>query len=174
MKRISLAFVGLLILSSVALGQSNSDNLAKLTKTLDEKIEKEKPGWIHHSITPIEGSRNIIIEQWQSGDVTIKVAVVEYGVPGDAVVALKEFKTQLKIEENASAVNRKTAVRLIKEDLPELGDEGFAWDIRGSEAAAFRKGSYLVFVSIAQPLYRTDVSLSREFARYVADVIPAL
>ncbi len=173
MRIISITFVGFLLLSSVALGQDKSDKLAKLTKTLHEKIEKEKPGWIHRSITPMEGSKNVIIEQWESGDVTIKVAVTEYDAEGDAVFALKEFKTQLKTEENASAMNGKTDVRLIKDDLPELGDEGFSWDIRGAEAAAFRKGSFLVFVSIAQPLDRTDIWLSKEFAKYVSDVIPA-
>ena len=174
MKIISIAFVGFLLLSSVALGQDKSDRLAKLTKTLHEKIEKEKPGWVHRSVTPMDGSKNVIIEQWQSENVIIKVAVTEYDTQDDAVFALKKFKTQLKIEEQASTMNRKTEVRLIKDDLPGLGDEGFgfSWDIRGAESAAFRKGNLLVFVSIAQPFDRTDVWSSKEFAKYVADVIP--
>src|ERR1043165_5762062 len=126
MKKISISFFGLLLVSSVVLGQSDNDRLARLTKTLQEKIEKEKPGWTHHSLTPIEGSKNVIVEQWGSGDLTINVAVTEYDVPIDAVFALREFKTQLKTEENASLTNRKTALHLVKEDLPELGDEGFA------------------------------------------------
>lgn len=173
MKRILIAVVGLSLLSSVALGQGNSDALAKLTKALHEKIGKEKPNWTHRSITPIEGSKNVIVEQWESGDLTIKVAVTEYGVSSDAAFAMKEFRKQLKTEENAAAINGKPALRLIKEELPELGDEGFAWDIRGSEAAAFRKGHFLVVISLGRPLYRTDVWSSKEFAKYVSDVIPA-
>ncbi len=144
-----------------------------MSDKLVKKIGKEKPEWIHRSITPIEGSKNVIIEQWESGGVTVKVAVTEYDAQRDAVLALKEFKTQLKTEEDASALNGKPDVHLIKDDLPELGDEGFAWDIRGSEAAVFRKGNFMVFVSIAQPPDRTDVKVSKEFAKYVADVLPA-
>lgn len=69
-------------------------------------------------------------------------------------------------------VQPKTDFRLVKDDLPFLGDGGFTWDVLGSEAAAFRKDNYLIFVSVPlRPHDYKEMRLSRQFAERVAEVL---
>lgn len=172
MKKIAVGFFSLLLLTGTTQAQTESEKLAKLPKVLIEKIGNDMPGWAHQSITPIEGSKNVIVEQWESGAVTVKVAVTEYKTNDEAFQALNEFKNQLKTEEDATIVRGKTDFRLVKENLPVLGDGGFTWDIRGSDATAFSKQNLLVFVSIAsRPKAYKEAGLSKEFAAQVADVL---
>ncbi len=44
--------------------------------------------------------------------------------------AFKEFKSNLRIEEQATSRSRGKQVHLIKEDLSTLGDEGYVSDVR--------------------------------------------
>ena len=171
MKKISLGLFVLLLITISVNAQDISEKLAKVPKALQEKVGQEEPGWIHSSITPIEGSKNVIIEQWESSGVAIRVRVTEYDAQRDAVLALKEFKSQLKTQEDAAAARGKADFHLVREDLSELGDGGFTWDIRGSEAVAFRKQNFLVFVNIARPEGYNDVRLSKEFARRVVEAL---
>lgn len=151
--------------------KADHEKLAKLPPLLKAKIAKEMPEWIHRSIEPMEGSSNVIIEQWESGEVSIKVAVTQYDTDDEASDALRDFKQQLKVEEDATRAKGRAEFRLIKETLPFLGDGGFAWDVKGAEAAVFRKSSFLVSVSIARPEHHYDLSLSKVFAFHVAEVL---
>jgi len=101
------------------------------------------------------------------------VAVNEYDTEETAVAALKDFRRQLKSEQDATAARRKTNFRIIKGDLPDLGDGGFIWDTIGSDAAAFKKKNFLVFVSVVGPREYNDTVLSRLFAQHVAEALAA-
>ena len=82
------------------------------------------PGWTHRSVTPIEGSKNVIVDQWEAGNVIVRVAVNEYDTEESAAAALKDFRKRLKSEQDVTAARRKTNFRIIKDDLPDLGDGG--------------------------------------------------
>jgi hypothetical protein len=125
-------------------------------------------------VTPIAGSKNVIVDQWETGNVIVKVAVNEYQTEESAVAALKDFRKQLKSEQDATAARRKTNFRLIKDDLPDLGDGGFVWDFRGSDAVAFRKKNYLASVSVFGPWEYKDTVLGKLFAQHVAEALTAL
>ena len=172
MKRIVTLLLSILLLVGAAQAQAQSDRLVKISAELREKIGKEFQGWSQRTIKPIEGSENVSIEQWESGDMIIKVAITEYKAKDDAIKALKDFRFHLTTEENAKKARGKTDFRLVKDELPALGDGGFIWDFLGSEAAAFRRENYLVFVSIPRrPQGYSESRLSRLFAERVADVI---
>jgi hypothetical protein len=171
MKKISIAMFGLILFVTSSQAQANSEKLTKLTKLLEDKIEGTMPGWTHRSVKPIEGSTNVIVELWESGNVNVKVAVLEYPSDKDAGAGLYDFKRQLEVEE-LGAAQRNRNLHLIKGDF-ELGDEGFIWDIMGSDAVAFRRNSFLVFVSTVGPREYKDVFLSKQFAYYVAAVLAA-
>jgi hypothetical protein len=171
--------VALVVLSLVLLGaaqaqsdqeQKDLDELANIGKSLEEKISKEMPGWTHHSIEPIQGSQRVIIQQWELGDIVVKIAITKYRKLEQAERAFKEFKSHLRIQEEA-ARSRGKALRLVKEDLSTLGDEGFVSDVMGSEAVAFRKGQFLVNVSVPRPYNNKDGFFSRKFAEHVAKVL---
>ena len=170
MKRLFPFFVALVVLLGSIQAQTHSDKLDRLAKRLQEKIEKDVSGWNHRSITPIEGSKDIIVEQWETGNLIVRVSVIEYAEEEDAQAALKDFRRHLEIEEQAAA-RRKVTLRKIKGELPDLGDGGFLWDTLGSDAAAFRSKNFLVFVSVTGPPNYNDTVLSKRFAKYAADAL---
>src|SRR5437588_12799571 len=106
MKRIGIVIIFFLLVYAFAQGQGDSDKSAKVRKSLKEKIGKEMPGWTHCSIEPFEGSQGVIIQQWELGDIIVKIAVTEYPKEEDAARAFKEFKSHLTTEEQATAKNR--------------------------------------------------------------------
>jgi hypothetical protein len=170
MKKLSVGFVALLLFLGSAQAQRHSERLDRLSKILGDKIVAGMPGWSHRSIEPIEGSKSVIVEQWEASNVIVRVAVIEYDTEESAVAALKDSRDRLKAEEDNSAA-RKKHLRLIKGDLPELADGGFIWDARPSDAVAFRKKDLLMFVSVTGPREYNDTALSRLFAQRVADVL---
>jgi len=93
-----------------------------------------------------------------------------YPSDSESVRVLQDTKKQLLVEENATS-GKKGAVQLIKETLPFLGDGGFAWNIKGSEAVLFTRRNFLVSVSIVRPEHHYDVGLSKSVAKHVSDVI---
>jgi len=166
MKKLSIAVFILFLLLGTAQSQTHSEKLGKLKEILNHKIGSDMPGWTHRSVTPIEGSKNVIVDQWEAGNVIVKVAAVnEYDTEESAVAAYNNFRKPLKSEQDATASRRKTNVRIIKDDLPDLSDGGFIWDIRGSDAAVFKKKNFLASVSVVGPSDHHDTVLSRLFAR---------
>ena len=173
MKKLSIGMFVIVLLTGAVQAQRNSEKLAKLKQILTDKIGGNMPGWTHRSVTPIEGSKNVIVDQWETGNVIVRVAVNEYDTEESAGAALKDFRKQLKSEQDATAARRKTNFRLIKDDLPDLGDSGFVWDFRGSDAVVFRKKNFLASVSVFGPWEYKDTVLSKLFAQHVADALTA-
>ena len=124
-------------------------------------------GWTYRSVQPTQGSSGVIIQQWQLNDIIVKVAITRYQTQADAEDAFKRFKDRLRIEEQATSKNRGRQVHLIKENSLNVGDEGFVRDIRGSEAVAFRKGKFIVNVSVPSPQKNKDIFFSRKFAQHI-------
>ena len=171
MKKLSIGLLVMLLLTGAVQAQRNSEKLDKLKQSLTDKIGDNMPGWTHHSVTPIEGSKNVIVDQWEAGNVIVRAAVNEYDTEESAAAALKDFRKRLKSEQDTTASRGKPNFRLIKDDLPDLGDGGFLWDVRGSDAVAFRKKNFLAFVSVVGPWDYKDTVLSRLFAQHVADAL---
>lgn len=173
MKKIGVLVVLSLVLFVTAQAQSDQersdlDELANIGKLLKEKISKEMHGWTYHAIQPIEGSQLVVIQQWEQGDIVVKIAITEFRKLDRAEQSFKDFRALLKIQEQASARNQHKELHLIKEELSTLGDEGLVTDVRGSEAVAFRKGRYIVDVSVVRPESNKDVFFARKFAEHVA------
>lgn len=162
--------VALLITLGTVHAQSESEELAKTGDSVKREVSKQMQGWTYRSVQPTQGSAGVIIQQWYLNDIIVKVAITRYQNPSDAESAFQQFKTQLKLEEQA-ARNRGRQVRLIKEDSLQVGDEGFVWDVRGSEAVAFRKGKLIVNVSVPSPQKNKDIFFSRKFAQHVMKAI---
>ena len=163
--------VALVVLLGNAQAQSDPDELVRVKGSVKEKVSKEMQGWTYRSIEPIQGSTGVIIQQWQLNDIIVSVAVTRYQKEALAESALQQMKAQLRVEENARSKNQGKPFRLIKEESKAWGDEGFVWDIRGSEAVAFRKGRFIVNVSVPQPQPNQDVFFSRKFAEHVVKAL---
>lgn len=171
MKKLSIGALVMTLLLGTVQAQTQSEKLDKLKEILTNKMGRNMPGWTHRSVTPIEGSKNVIVDQWEAGNVIVRIAVNEYETEESAVAALKDFRKQLKSEQDATAARRKIDFRLIRDDLPDLGDGGFVWDVRGSDAVVFRKKNFLASVSVFGPREYNDTVLSKLFAQRVAEVL---
>ena len=165
--RLMIIGVALVCLLGVIQAQSDSDELIKIKESVKENVSKEMHGWTYRSTEPIQGSRNVIIQQWQVNDIIVSVAVTRYENAALAQNAFARFKAHLTVEEKARTKNEGKPLHLIKEESNDLGDEGFVSDDRGSEAVAFRKGRFIVNVSVPQPANNKDVFFSRQFAHHV-------
>src|SRR5258706_5462689 len=159
--------VALVVLLGNAQAQSDPDELARVKDSVKDTVGKEMQGWTYRSIDPIQGSKGVIIQQWQLNDIIVSVAITRYEKEAQAVSAFQDSKAHLRVEENARTKNQGKPFRLIKEESKAWGDEGFVWDIRGSEAVEFRKGRFIVNVSVPQPQTNQDVFFSRKFAEHV-------
>jgi uncharacterized Fe-S cluster-containing radical SAM superfamily enzyme len=168
--RFAIGLITSFLMCTVVLGQANEET-SKLSRDLKDKISKAMPGWVSRSIEPITGSKNVTVQHWGLGNIIVKIAITEYETPARVEEALKNFKSQLKTQERATTKSRGRQYHIIKEDLPMLGDSAFALDIRGSEAVAFKKGRFLVNVSVVTPENNTDVFFSRKFAEHVAKAL---
>jgi len=170
MKRIAVGVFLLFSLCAIAQAQAVSSQLMAISDELKDKITKEMPGWAYRSIEPIEGSKNTIIQHWELGNMAVRIAVIQYDSESRATEFFNDGKYHLRLEEKAAA-SRGRELHLIKGDLPGGGTEAFTWDIRGSEAVAFRNGSFLVFVSLVRPEPNNDAHFSRVFAAHTASVL---
>jgi len=163
--------VALLIALGTVHAQSDSDEMDKLKHSVKKVVGKEMEGWTYKSVQPTQGSSGVVIQQWQLNDIIVKVAITRYEKQKDAEDAFKQFKAHLRVEEQATSKNRGKSVHLIKEDSSAVGDEGFVWDIRGSEAVAFRRGKFIVNVSVPSPQKNKDVFFSKKFAQHVVKAL---
>ena len=166
MKPLMICIAAILMLGAVQ-AQADPDDLTPVKESLKEKVGKTMEGWTYRSIEPIQGSRGVIIQQWRLNDIIVSVAVIRYEKEAQAENAFRYAKDQLKREEEATSKSRRKTIRLIKEDSIALGDEGFVSDVRGSEAVAFRKGRFLVNISVPEPHNNKDVFFSKKFAEHV-------
>ena len=169
--RLVIVSVALACLLGLIQAQSDSDELIKIKESVKENVGKQMHGWTYRSIEPIQGSRNVIIQQWQLNDIIVSVAVTRYDSEARAQDFFQRFKEHLRVEENARSKNEGKPFRLIKEDSNDWGDESFVQDVLGSEAVAFRKGRFIVDVSVPQPSNNKDVFFSRQFAHHILKAI---
>lgn len=153
--RIVLLFI-LLITGSLSLNlkaQSQSAELSRITDNLTRSVKEQMPGWTHTSVTPIEGGRDVTIDQWSSEDKTVRVIIISYASSQEAVRRLQEFVRDVKAEQQAT----------------DVGEEEYSWDTRGS--TVFRKRNITVTIHVNEQALKDDKKPSKQFARLVADAL---
>jgi hypothetical protein len=179
MKRAQIAsFAAMMLLglsSSVRTQESLSPQLAAARSSVEREIQEKMPGWVRRPVTPIAGSGNTIIDQWELGDFVVKIAIEMRPSQQEAEEGFDKGKQQLKVEEDARRSRGRSDFRLIKEKLTDVGQDGYTWeDAYESEAAAFRENNLIVYVSVVRPTHNQDKTFSKEFARHVAKALRSM
>jgi hypothetical protein len=160
----SLLFLVLLL----SPGKTSSQSSIEL-KTVGENIINFIQ-WKYESVPPItisadlivQPTTDVILQQWNFEDQSVRIAVVSHGSVGDAVEEMQNL-----------------AARGERGLFQELGDEDVTW---GRGTVSFRKRNLTVNVSAVITKPTVDVSeagkhdpderkLSKEFARLVAKAI---
>jgi hypothetical protein len=146
--------------------------LAEARSALRHVMSRRLPGWEHKIITPIQGSKRIITDQWERDGRGVRISVVQFDSPERAEKVFKDSRADLEREERAARAHGRPEFKLILEELPDVGDAGFIKNAVTSVAAAFRKGNLTVHISVYAPGSKDEKTLSRELAYLVARAIP--
>jgi hypothetical protein len=151
---------GLLLLLCFRPVFAPQDYTARLDSVLEKvksDLAEKKPEWKHRSIEPIEGSRNVSVNNWEDdrGQI-VRVSISACGSAESAAEPMRRFSSESRTLDR----------------LPELGDGGYSWGMGGSNIC-FRKGDLTVWVSTGVTNLKEAVKLSQEFARLVEAAIPA-
>jgi len=132
--------------------QADTTNLdAALTKVRNY-LSQKRPDWKHEAVEPIQGSRNVSVNNWVFADRILRVSIMGYRSNDEAIAAMRHF-----------AAEEKTLDR-----LPDLCDGGYSWG-RGGSNIACRKGDVTIWVSNSVTNLRQSVALTQEFATLIAE-----
>lgn len=127
------ALILLLCMGQTSFGQRRFSDLSKVAEAIEQKVHTAAPEWKCHVVEPvtIDGAdtSKVTIRQWSSEKQNVRVAIIRHQSEEEAATTLRQFAL------DKSANGR----------VPGLGDEGFAWGIRGS--IAFRLGNITVYVT---------------------------
>jgi hypothetical protein len=172
----SLAAMMLLGLSSrVRAQESLPPQLAAARESVEREIRDKAPGWVRTPVTPMAGSADTIIDQWELGDFVVKVVIEMRASQEAAAEGFDKGKKHLKVEEDARRSRGRSDFRLIKEKLTDVGQDGYTWeDAYESVATAFRENNLIVYVSVVRPTHNKDKTLSKEFARHVGKALRSM
>lgn len=143
--------------------------LAAARSVVEREVSERLAGWTHKTVTPMEGSSDLVIDQWHSGKRIVRVALALRGSEEAAARELKDLKSQLEIEDKSLKARGKQA--RLKDALPDLGNGGLAWDVFGADAVAFKKNLFLVYVTVKNPEEEGDKQMSREIAKLIDKVL---
>jgi hypothetical protein len=140
----------------VSAAQDYGARLDSALEKIKSYLAEKKPEWKHRAIVPIEGSRNVSVNNWESEGKILRVSILAYGSEEDALESMKRFSSE-----------ERTLDR-----LPELGDGGYAWGPGGSNIC-FRKGDLTIWVGTGVVNLKEAVNLSREFAPQIEAALSA-
>lgn len=179
MKRMLISSIAAIILVALPPGLKAQEGVPPQLLAAREAVEREindrAPGWVRTPVPPMEGSRNVVIDQWELGDFVVKVTIAAHESQEEAVESVKKGKHHLEVEEEATRARGRSDFRLIKEELPDVAEGRYTWeDAYGATAAAFRISNLTVYVSVVRPEANKDDKLSKEFAKHVAKALRSL
>ncbi len=138
-----------------------------LAEAVAKAIQEKFPDWKRTSVPPINKnesnkfSEEVIIDQWKSDVVIVKVAILIHPSKQDAQQALKEFTAGVKASER----------------LQDVGNDAYAWG--GAESVAFRKGRYTTYISTVpiefseevETIAPTDIPKKTKFSKTFAQIV---
>jgi hypothetical protein len=179
MKRaLAISFAAMILfgLSAAARAQEGlPPQLVAARSSVERELQDKMPGWVRTPVTPMAGSADTVIDQWELGDFAVKVVIEMRPSQQEAEESFEKGKQHLKVEEDATRARGRSDFRLIKEKLTDVGKDGYTWeDAYESTAAVFRENNLIVYVSVVRPTRNKDKTLSKEFARHVAKALRSM
>ena len=144
----------LLFVSAASAAQDYTARLDVVLEKIKTHLSEQKPEYKHRSIEPIQGSRNVSVNNWESDGQIVRVSIIAYGSANEAAQSMLRFSDIRTLER-----------------FPDLGDGGYSWGMGGSDVC-FRKGDLTVWISISTSNLEQAVKTVQEFAKQIAGAIP--
>lgn len=114
-----LVFAVGLLLTLVTAAPATQDYISRLDTVLAQiktHLAEQKPEWKHRSIEPMQGSRNVSVNNWELDDQVLRVSIIAYGSAEQAAETMRRFSSETRTLDR----------------FPDLGDGGYSWGIGGS------------------------------------------
>lgn len=124
--------LGLLLLAALGvpvIAQTDAE-LESVDEKLIRHLETKMPGWQHRRVNPIEGSKKVIINHWQTSTRVVTISIVRYD---SAVKAQETMQPFIKYMRQ-------------KEELKGFGADAYAWGY-GLSNIMFRRGRFVISLS---------------------------
>jgi hypothetical protein len=144
---VAVVFFTVFLISAAAHQQTDLDQVGD---KLSRYIAVQMPGWQHKRGTPIQGSKDVVVETWTFPNRVVKISMMRSQSVEDARERLMKFAQE------------ETDAR----ELKGFGDQAYSWGNEGSNII-FRKGKYTLYVTTIADVYRDADApgLSREQKR---------
>ena len=110
--------------------QNDPLEIEKVAGKLEQVLKVKMQGWKHNRGEPFVKNENVLLDYWYSSNRVVKISVIPHNSAAEAREALQRF---VRYDRE-------------KEELKDLGDEGYAFGINASNVA-FRRGRFTVYVS---------------------------
>lgn len=151
--------VGLLVIlvTSVPAAQDYTPRLDTVLTQIKTHLAEQKPEWKHRSIEPMQGSRNVSVNNWELDDQVVRVSIIAYGSAEQAAETMRRFSSETRTLDR----------------FPDLGHGGYSWGLGGSNVC-FRKDDVTIWISTSTTNLKQAVKTCQEFARLIDAAIPAL
>jgi len=159
--------------SSLA-GQSDADDLDKISERVESYIRQKKSGWKHETVLPpmppgSQPSRDVVIHFWSSE----RCLTAELSLDGVSYGARPvPCRVKLAIDQSPSATEARTRLSDFVLRQPgvnstplSVGDKGYVWN--GSDVV-FIKGRFTFWLSGGVELRVGDFAINREFTEKLA------
>ncbi|HBB86292.1 MAG TPA: hypothetical protein DC047_01605 [Blastocatellia bacterium] len=159
----TLGILIIVILGTVYAYSQIVSGLSQLSDSVVVAVQAKKPNWKYHAVSPIDGSADLILQQWTLDSQSLRIAIIPHPSAADASRVMRALATNSRG----------------RQDNEGLGDEAVSW---GKNTISFRRRNFTVDISvvtISPTLSATESSdreaderkLCKEFARIVAEAI---
>src|SRR2546423_860033 len=105
MKQYSLTLIVLLLLLAsygIVIGQRKSEEMADVENKLIRSFEENFPTWVRKEVSPINGSGDIIINQWTLDHNVAGVTIIRYSSEEESHERIRQFANDMKAERNVA------------------------------------------------------------------------
>jgi hypothetical protein len=156
MKRYPLSLLVLLLLLIsylIVIAQRKSGELVDVEDKLVRSIDEDFPTWSRQEISPIQGSADVIINQWTHDHKLVRITIIRYASVEQSHERIREFANDMKA----------------KRKVAEEGDEEYFLG-SGNNSVILRKGLFIVDVEISAEA-NDEKELLKRFTRLAVRVV---
>ena len=158
MRNFKLTFVVwsfLLFVSATSAAQDYTARLDIVLEKIKSHLSEKKPDYKHRSIEPMQGSKNVSVNNWESDGQILRVSIIAYGSANEAAESMRRFSSNIRTFDR----------------FPDLADGGYSWGMGGSNVC-FRKGDLTIWISTNPDNLEQAVKTVQEFAKLIAAAVP--
>ena len=132
---------------SLVMPQDKSAELSQIQDKLVRTVTEQMPGWMHKEVTPVQGSRDVVIDQWTLDNKALSITIIRFRSEEEAAKSIQQFAADMKAHK----------------EIPAGSDEQYSL-AAANTSIVFRKGEFQVYIHTRS----TDTGDEKELTRVVS------